>query len=234
MGSHMKNYLDYLTHALSFYRKNLRTFWIFSGSIALLSLASSFVSNSVSINSRFAFVSILLPVAMFLVSLVFVISIYQTAASTIGNKPSLSLNRQLSKSAKKYWSFLVANILLGIIVGAGFILLVIPGIIFAVWYFSALYIMATEDVSAMTALDNSKKLVAGRWWKVLGYLIVLGLMVGIPVVIISIPINLALSIPLGQQSSGAIISALVTFLVGPLEYIIIGLIYNDLKNSAIN
>src|SRR5690606_4456856 len=54
----------------------------------------------------------------------------------------------------------------GLIVFGGFLLLIIPGIIFSVWYaFAALYIaLEARGLTVGQVLKDSKRIVLGRWW----------------------------------------------------------------------
>lgn len=49
------------------------------------------------------------------------------------------------------------------------LLLIVPGVIFAVYYTFSTTAVALSGLSGMTALRHSKTLVAGRWWRVFGY-----------------------------------------------------------------
>ncbi|MFC1598994.1 hypothetical protein ACFL2U_03250 [Patescibacteria group bacterium] len=68
---------------------------------------------------------------------------------------------------RKIPSYFVVAVLVGIITILGFILLIIPGVIFAIWYSFAIYINILEkkDNKGWTALKRSKELVKGRWGK---------------------------------------------------------------------
>ena len=74
-----------------------------------------------------------------------------------------SLIRVKNKIIPSLW----IEILYGLIVIVGLILLVIPGIIFSVWYFFAIYILASEGLRGRKALSRSKELVSGNFGKVL-------------------------------------------------------------------
>lgn len=52
------------------------------------------------------------------------------------------------------------------IIGGGTALLVIPGIIFMVWFFFAQFILVEEDTRGMSALLKSREYVKGEWFKV--------------------------------------------------------------------
>lgn len=56
--------------------------------------------------------------------------------------------------------------LTGFIIGGGFILLIIPGIIFMVWFFFAQFILVKEDAHGMSALLKSREYVRGEWFNV--------------------------------------------------------------------
>lgn len=65
------------------------------------------------------------------------------------------------------------SILAGLIIVAGFILLVIPGIIFSIWYSFAVMIVVLEGIRGNAALKQSKQYVRGRWWAIFGRIFVL-------------------------------------------------------------
>lgn len=67
------------------------------------------------------------------------------------------------------------GLLAGIILLGLFLLLIIPGIIWSVYYSFWLYVVALRHVGGSTALSYSKSLVKGQWWRVLGIQLVLGL-----------------------------------------------------------
>ncbi len=56
--------------------------------------------------------------------------------------------------------------LAGLIIGGGFILLIIPGIIFMVWFFFSQFILVKEDLRGMSALLKSREYVRGEWFNV--------------------------------------------------------------------
>lgn len=53
-----------------------------------------------------------------------------------------------------------------LIVAGGFMLLIVPGIIFSVWFSFGIYILVAEDIKGWAALKKSKELVKGKWWGV--------------------------------------------------------------------
>ncbi len=75
---------------------------------------------------------------------------------------------------KKLWAFSLLSILVGLVVGLGFLLLIVPGILFLVWFQFSQFEMIVKDVGIKEAMGNSRRLVAGRFWKVLGRVFVFG------------------------------------------------------------
>jgi hypothetical protein len=80
-----------------------------------------------------------------------------------------TLNYSLSK-----WPSAIGTGLLSflIVLGLSF-LLIIPGIIWAVYYTFWVYVVAIRNIRGKTALDYSRSLVKGQWWSVLGTLFVI-------------------------------------------------------------
>lgn len=74
---------------------------------------------------------------------------------------------------------LVTYITVGLFTFLGFLLLVIPGIIIAIRYMFAPLIAAVED-RTIKPIDESKRLVKGRFWKLVGRVLVLILCYNIP------------------------------------------------------
>lgn len=70
-------------------------------------------------------------------------------------------------------------LLYGLIVAVGFILLIIPGIIFAVFLSMAVPAFIVERRSASDSLSRSWNLVSGSWWHALGTILVAGILAGI-------------------------------------------------------
>ena len=96
------------------------------------------------------------------------------------------------------------------IIALGFCLLIVPGIIFCVWYFFAWWVHLDEERNGWAALSRSRELVRGRWWPIVGRLLLLGLagfLIGL-VPIVGWVLSLALP---------------------PFQILYVSLIYRDLK-----
>lgn len=78
----------------------------------------------------------------------------------------LAFREALEKGSAVIIPLIWIGFLSGFIIGGGFFLFVIPGIIFMVWFFFAQFIMIKEDVHGMNALLKSKEYVRGEWFNV--------------------------------------------------------------------
>ncbi|MBI1919845.1 MAG: zinc-ribbon domain-containing protein [Geobacter sp.] len=86
---------------------------------------------------------------------------------------SLGMREALENGWQLFGPFLWLFSLTGFIAGGGFLLLVIPGIIFSVWFVFAKFILVAEGERGMDAVLKSKEYVRGRWGEVFGRLFVI-------------------------------------------------------------
>jgi hypothetical protein len=124
----------------------------------------------------------------------------------------------------KIFSYLWVSLLVGFITLGGFLLLIIPGIIFAVWFSLAVFVLIAEDLKGMNALLKSKEYVKGKWGGVFWRFLFIGsisLIVSLaPILIFSL-----LKIPFGEGISRLIIGLFLTPLVMTYSF----LVYSNLR-----
>jgi hypothetical protein len=89
-----------------------------------------------------------------------------------GQKPEFT---HLTDRFAHYLNFITTNILYGIAVLLGFILLIIPGIYLSIRLMYALTVVAEKNLDPMEALRVSGVLTHGIIWELLGFNIILGL-----------------------------------------------------------
>lgn len=86
------------------------------------------------------------------------------------NQVEMGILEAYKISGQKLVPFAWVSTLLGLIVFLGMFLLIIPGILFLVWYGFAPYILVGEDLKGMEAISKSKKYVRGNglevFWKI--------------------------------------------------------------------
>ena len=63
-----------------------------------------------------------------------------------------------------------------ITVAIGFMLLIIPGVIFFTWFSFSIYVLVFEEIKGTKALQRSRELVQDYWWPVFGRIFLFGIM----------------------------------------------------------
>ncbi len=101
----------------------------------------------------------------------------QTSLYYAVNEDSAGVKQSLATAWKKIASFFWVSLLVSLAVFGGFILLIIPGIIFSVWFTFSVFVFICEGLKGSSALKRSKQLVQGHWWPVFGRIIVLSIIV---------------------------------------------------------
>jgi hypothetical protein len=135
---------------------------------------------------------------------------------------------EIFKETKKiFWPYLGLTILTTIFVLLWTLLLIIPGIIYSIFYSFAVYAFFFEDKRGMAAIRRSISLVNNYWWPVFGRFIVASLIVWIFTVLISIPLSFAPEHSIFVGIWSAVIQV-ISFLIGPIILIFSYQIYQDL------
>jgi hypothetical protein len=165
----------------------------------------------------------------------------------VSGEKKMSAGEALRKGARKVVPYLWVAILGGMITVGGIFLFLVPGIIFAVWFSLAFYILIVEDQRGMNALFRSKQLVIGYWWSVFGRLLFVGIISYLAIVIVGILAGVLVGVSFvqfagdGLQSESFFTGSLVVFggmrlfleffqlLVGALGLVFGMLLYKDLK-----
>lgn len=120
----------------------------------------------------------------------------------------------------RVWKFALLSVVVGLITGLGFVLLIVPGVLFLVWFNFSVFEMITKDVGIKDSMGGSKKLVTGRFWKVFGRVLVFALFGALFQIIFS-------AIPLGI--GGAIMPLFLA--LTSLPYF---LLYEELQGSVVS
>lgn len=124
----------------------------------------------------------LLSWALYLWSQIALIIILKTTEETIGLFQAYG--KALVKLPRYFWVWILG----AVIICAGTVLLVIPGIIFAIWFIFSSAIFIVEDIGGLQALLKSKEYTRGYWWAILGRLITFVLLSFVIFLIVNIPV----------------------------------------------
>ncbi len=97
---------------------------------------------------------------------------------------------------KNFWKYLAASLLAGVIVVCGLILLIVPGIILALMFMFACYIVIDKGTGPVEALKESRRITRGSRWQLLGFILAL---VGINILgFVCLIVGLLVSIPVSS------------------------------------
>lgn len=88
------------------------------------------------------------------------------AALLFAVKNNIGIRELYGQAIKNSLSYILVAVLSLLIITSGFIILIIPGIIFSIWFSLAIYAFIFEDKRGMEALYRSKQLISGNFWKV--------------------------------------------------------------------
>ena len=114
-------------------------------------------------------------ILLILIPLVILISTWLTASRYVQFKSVIENSKSSMKDLlKQGWGllgkFFITSFLAGVVVVLGFMLLLIPGIIFAVWFSFVLGVLIFEGKSGTAAMSRSRELTKGRFWQVAWYI----------------------------------------------------------------
>ncbi len=86
-------------------------------------------------------------------------------------KEVMTFEKALKFAKKNFWGYLGLAIVMNILLALLFLLLIIPGIIFLVYWILAPYILLNEKKTISESLQESKKRVKDKWWPVFLHLL---------------------------------------------------------------
>ncbi|MCX6743672.1 MAG: hypothetical protein NT116_05590 [Candidatus Parcubacteria bacterium] len=191
MGKVLITSIDIIKKGWQIYSKNFRLFLkpiIILAAISIVYLLFQIVTTYINIQSSFlAIITFILAIILVFIYLWMLIVIIKLADALYKNQ-TIDLVQLYPQSMKKVPSFFWVGIVMGLVVLLGLILLIIPGIIFMVWYYFSSYVNVLEEKNnkGLDALKSSKDLVKGRWFNVVWRLIVPYLIIYLPIYIIEI------------------------------------------------
>lgn len=111
------------------------------------------------------FLSIAVGIGAIIIGLWVYVSLTRAIAKLYNNQ-KIDVKQIYQKAWDNIIPLLWVSILSGLAIFGGTLLLIIPGIIFAVWFAFASVIVVLENTRGSAALSQSKKLVSGRWWSI--------------------------------------------------------------------
>jgi len=140
-------------------------------------------------------------------------------------KRDASAIEAIKYSGERWARALTTNLLASVIIFGMTLLFVIPGIVYSNYYIFVLYVVALRDKYGKDALDYSKSLVEGQWWRVFG------ISLGISVIVSGISFLLS-KISYAPYSSYSYVTSAISFLLGMAINIMMVVLF--LNNDFVN
>ena len=143
---------------------------------SVLSVAQSYLPDSFK-NSNVILLTIVAAVLqlLYLLTGVLVAAAGIIAIGKIVEGKGLLVKETFLSTKKSYWMFLLLSVVLVVVYGLGFVLLIVPGLLFVVWFAFGKFIMIEKGTGIKKSLMESKEMAKGNYWKILGRLAVFGL-----------------------------------------------------------
>lgn len=220
-GNVLKSSIDLLKESVSIYKNKFGSFLL--ASLPIL-VAMGLLSLMTLIPSGYF---------IFVAPIVIIVSIILSVLSTssilfvISNREKvISFSEIIYGGFSKLLSVVWITIISSLVIFGGSVLLIIPGLIFSIWFSLSLVVLFAEDKRGMDALLSSKEHIKGYWGNVAWRLFVFGFIVAILSVIIMFLLSF-ISELLGIKSD--FLSSLLSIILTPLTFIYSYLLYENLK-----
>jgi hypothetical protein len=94
-------------------------------------------------------------------------------------RDAVGVREAYRRALKNFYGYLWLIGLSGLIIGGSFLLFIIPGVLFSLWFSLALYVFVFENLKGARALHKSRAYVEGHTFEVFIRLFELGLLLGI-------------------------------------------------------
>ena len=128
-----------------------------------------------------------------LADLVFLVGIYLLEAALVravqdvrDGTANLSVSQTFSAAMPSLGSVVGASLLAGILIYVGFWFVIIPGIYLATIWVLIVPVIMMENVGALASFGRSRELVRGRFWNVLGTLVLVFLIVFVVEIVLAV------------------------------------------------
>jgi len=126
--------------------------------------------------------SVLIPVGILFfilyITLIVLFILMSISFIHIGFTKETSVKKIIKASKSYFWKYVGLTLLISLALLGLFILLIIPGIIFSVFWIFSTYVLIKEKKGITESMKRSKEIVRGRWWRVFGFSLLLILMAG--------------------------------------------------------
>ena len=164
-----------------------------------------------------------------LIFLIYIAVVTQVATLFLLDDGSRSVGEYFKKGMNVAWKAIVVSLLTGLLTLLWTLLLIIPGLVFSVYYSFSIYALIYENQAGMAAIKRSFALVKNYWWAVVSRTVFLSLIYLAAFAVVSLPIYF-----LPENSALAIfwnmVLSALRFITSPIFAIFSYLIFKELVN----
>lgn len=234
---------DLIKKSYELYAKNAKLFFTYAVIVSLQSVALSILVTVLRtvfnlqqltfLTTLYAILFFILGVVSYFLSLWFSIAFIKTISDSYNGKNAANIKITIGDTKKFIIPTLIVSVLTGLAVLAGFILLIIPGIIFSVWFAFSFYVVVLDEKHGTEAMRESKKLVKDRWFATFFRLLIPSLLFLLVSGILLTPFKyvMASSQSVLIISLVDILSSIVSIALAPLLIASQAILYNELKKT---
>lgn len=172
------------SYAWETFKKNWQLFLVISIISAVLRSPQQLVERLAEINPFYSLIGLVISIISILVS----IGILKVTLRVFDKEKPEILD--IFQYSRYFWRYIGAGILYGLLVGAGLILLIVPGIIWAIKYSMTLSLIVDKDMDIIGAFKKSAELTSGIKWRLfvfglacIGVFILGGLALGVGILV---------------------------------------------------
>lgn len=223
-----------LEEAIKIWWKNLKKIvmvYLWGGLFALIPVAIILIIISLNMlvkgNIGLTIVSFVLIIASVLSAIYFLIRGYMGIFLLVKDNYAGKELDIFKATRKLFWPYLGLTVLTSIFILLWTLLLIIPGIIFSVFYSLACYVFFFEGKKGMAAIRRSTQLVKNYWWPVFWRFIVITLVTWLLMMVISLPLMGVSEDSLFFHLWNSLVQ-IINFLIGPIILLFSYRIYQDL------
>lgn len=233
---------DIITKSWELYRKHWRQLGVY---LLLLFIPTLFIFALSALGTRLndffpssTVITNIILLIIFVASLVFnlwtYITLLHATKSLLLEQTAPDWKLSFNSTSHLIGPFIYTSILTALAVLGGTLLLIIPGIIFSVWYSFVTLVVVVEGKTGIKAMRLSKNLVAGRWWSIAWRIFLpnalFALLSFILTALVSLPLILISSPDIKEILDNGL-SAIVSTLIAPLSAAATMLLYLNAKQN---
>jgi hypothetical protein len=193
-----------------------------------------FGTNALAVGSAGAYSTSLFQWAMLSAAIAFVFGGLASATTVVIVSDNylgreVTIAGALARALSRFWAVIVTGVVQGMLIGVGFVFLLIPGFFCIAWFFSAVNVVMVEGKNPFEALGRGHFLAKGSVLRVLGTLFFTGLIITVAAFVVGLVLrSLIMVVHTGPQAA-VIADNLARIVIYPFFTVVATVLYFDLR-----